>query len=1214
MSTQEPVFRIERELGAGATGRVFQGVLEAPFAGHDVGFEVAVKVLHPELKDDLSATERFELEARAGAAVIGNEGVVHVLHRGEDERGPYLLMPFVPGRSLREVLDEDGPLPEPLWRSVAHQVALGLAALHEQGFVHGDIKPENIRLDSEGRAVLLDLGFARPVHPLEGAHARTVASKPGSLAYLSPEQASGEPATRASDMFSLGVVLFELATDVHPFLHAAAGQETGGGLGSSSISSGAIARRAIETPNADRVLAAIAAPRLVPPSRFVPQLSPLLDRILEELLQRSPQRRPTATLLARRLDEGETGGWWRSHIDFAASVRRSSVGERDAQHLTPLVGREAEMDELVRAFERAVGAGASGDEGHARGGIVWLSGEAGSGKSRLVHELAARVRTSENPPLYLYGRCRRLAETRPGQAVLGLLQRYLRLPPGSAPGAREQEVIGRLVNTRSATTLIDALSSSETAGPLPLPEAWSDWVVSLSTDAPLLVFFDDVMWSRDETRHALQLLTERVQRAAEASPDGTGLPIFLVLGLRQDVEPHESNDFARMRARLDAALPSCEIALAPLDEDAVASLVEGLFDHRTPRLRLARVLWQRSRGNPGLLSELLRGLLTRGDATPGPDGALLLHIAPDRLPLPESLPKAIAESYRELPPDDRLWLRRLAVVGGRIDADFLLHAFPPAKRSEVDEVLARLARLRWLVPAGPRYRFARPALREAVYGTLSSEQKERLHRGAAAALEAPPGKPSTSVPIDKQFHRAFHLRAAGDHATLLGILPPLVQLTLHAGQPQRVHALSLWGLEALDALDAATTDAIDPERNRQRVSLLETAIDAADRLGNRTDQRQLLDRLTDLDIDPDADPGTAGRVYLLHGRYAVSTGQYGLARGMLRNAVLLFERSGSGLELSESLRRLSGVQGHVGDLADARPLALRAIETAQHKPQRAVAHLAVGVIDVLEDRLPEALAETEQALRLLRASEDWNLPGAFAAALVLRVRIYRSSGRFRRALASARRSMRLARRAGEKRLEAEATARVGGALLDLGLNQEAEARLRDALLIADEIEDRRGKSLASLFLGLLLTRDGDSEATARLQRAARLANDLGLNRIEALATAVLARHARSSGDLPRALQLSEPAWQLVEQVGAELFDRIVITATHALILRESGRVKDSHRLVRELRSGLRGERSFFAKDRSKDSARKLQRKAAEELLEATLDPQGPIYPGPFSGE
>ena len=157
--------------------------------------------------------------------------------------------------------------------------------------------------------------------------------------------------------------------------------------------------------------------------------------------------------------------------------------------------------------------------------------------------------------------------------------------------------------------------------------------------------------------------------------------------------------------------------LAPLDEAAVLELVEELFHHSVPRLRLARELWKRTRGNSGLLDELLRSLVARGDAYNGSDTdqRLLLRIALNDLPLPKSLPKLIADRYRSLPPELRRWLRRLAVMGGRIEPDFLLDAFPETPRAEIEDVLGRLVRAEWIVPVGSRFRFARPVLRDSVY-------------------------------------------------------------------------------------------------------------------------------------------------------------------------------------------------------------------------------------------------------------------------------------------------------------------------------------------------------------------------------------------------------------------------------------------------------------------------------------------------------------------
>ena len=208
-----PRFRLTHELGSGASGRVVHGVLAEAFPPYPAGMEVAVKYLHRHLEKDPAALATFEAEAVAGRA-IRHGGVVHVLHAGEDENGRYLLLPFVPGKTLRDVLEESGVLPEPLVRSIGSQIASGLAALHGAGMVHGDLKPENVRLDSEGNAVILDLGFARSAAPSKAPHRDP---RPGSLPYLSPEQARGGVGTETSDVFSLGVLLFELATGVHPF-------------------------------------------------------------------------------------------------------------------------------------------------------------------------------------------------------------------------------------------------------------------------------------------------------------------------------------------------------------------------------------------------------------------------------------------------------------------------------------------------------------------------------------------------------------------------------------------------------------------------------------------------------------------------------------------------------------------------------------------------------------------------------------------------------------------------------------------------------------------------------------------------------------------------------------------------------------------------------------------------------------------------------------
>jgi tetratricopeptide (TPR) repeat protein len=709
----------------------------------------------------------------------------------------------------------------------------------------------------------------------------------------------------------------------------------------------------------------------------------------------------------------------------------------------------------------------------------------------------------------------------------------------------------------------------------------------------MILYVDDLPWAGTDTLAVLVHIAELMQGKSR---------VLLVLGVRDAEKVREPAALDALRERLSAQVGARVVKLEPLGEEAVLAIVQQLFHHSVPHLRLAHVLWQRSRGNPGLIVEMLRGLIARGDARPHDasardvDTALDLVVSPDELPLPGSLRKAIAESYRALPAPDRTWLRRLAVVGGRIEADFLMRAFPGHRRGDVDAMLSRLARSGWLSATGARWRFSRPALREAVYRSLSKEQRIKLHAAAAAALV--PQENEREPTVEESFQRAFHLRSAGDHGALLAVLPPLLRRLLSSGQPQRVHSLSQWGLDAIAALPRSK------EHDRLRIDLLEAAADAADRLGMRAGQRAVLDRLTDLDFDPDVDPEAIGRVYLLHGRYAVSTGQYGLARGMLRNAVELFARAEADALRCEALRRLSLVQSHVGELDDARKLAREALTYARNPGQEALSFLALGVIEVLDDEFEEALQHTDAALATLRANRSSALPGVLAAAHMLRARIHRSSGAPARALASASRAVQLARSAGERGLEADATARLGGLLLDLDRVQESEARLREALLLATEIEDRRGQALARLFLGILLWELDDPEADAMLQRAADLAVEMGLNRVEALAAGIRARIFRQSGDVEAALEWSARALSLVDKFGAELADRIAITGTRALVLSTANDEAAAQSLESKLREKLRRENA-----RIRSPLMRLRHKrASERLLEAVLSPEGPVYP------
>ena len=276
-------YRIVSKIGAGGMGEVYLA------EDTRLDRQVAVKLLPSEFTQDADRVRRFMQEAKAASA-LNHPNIITVYDIGESEAGRFIVMELVAGRTLRAVIAEDNSL-ETLLR-LGIQMTKALSAAHAAGITHRDIKPDNIMVRDDGYVKVLDFGLAR-LAPLRNAdfglrseEAETLMQQTmpgtvmGTVAYMSPEQARGETVNHPSDIFALGIVLYELATGQHPF--------------KSETLVGYLHAITLQTP--------------APLSQLTPAIPAALEVLLLRMLEKEAPNRPTATAVAQTLQELERSG------------------------------------------------------------------------------------------------------------------------------------------------------------------------------------------------------------------------------------------------------------------------------------------------------------------------------------------------------------------------------------------------------------------------------------------------------------------------------------------------------------------------------------------------------------------------------------------------------------------------------------------------------------------------------------------------------------------------------------------------------------------------------------------------------------------------------------------------------------------------------------------------------------------------------------------
>ena len=681
-------YEIVREIGRGGMGAVF--LAHDPVLSRDV----AVKVIPPYLFTE-QAEERFRREARVVAG-LDHPGIVAVHDFGHHEESLFLVMSLIRGRDLRGLMDERSLGMDDIL-DIAAQVASALDCAHRSGIVHRDVKPENILVDRDSAAVrarVTDFGLAIGGQDKRLTQAGMVV---GTVAYLAPEQLALKELDGRTDIYALGVVLYEALTGRAPF--------EGGGVPT------LFHCIANETPPAPRTMAL----------NIPEELDALIMRCLAKDRDDRP---PTARVLAEALLR------IRAELGPDESAQRTSAWvERPVQPRPgSLVGRKPELETLRTCLDAA----ASGE-----GRFVMIGGATGVGKTRMVDELET-LTASRSIPMFR-ARCVDFDDTLPYNTLCQLVQQFFRV---CGPQVARQfadlapelsqtfPLLADIPELRRVTS--DMIVRPDASAPLRddrtyIFELLARCYIRMSGGEPMVLVFEDLHVA-NVTADALQYIIHRL------GP----LPI-LILGTYRSDEADRRTPIIRLLDHFEGDRHFKLITLAPFTPDEHRTFLENIVGSPTIDEQLVQRIYAVTDGNAHFTSELTRSLLDSGEIVRQPSGSwgLARDAAISIDALPASIQQAVERRLERLPKPQMETLGIASVLGREFNVRELQAIAEDAKSVEddLDNLLA--ARFLEEVPLsrGERMMFSSGVTREVVYGTLSRRKRRTLHRTFAEWLE-----------------------------------------------------------------------------------------------------------------------------------------------------------------------------------------------------------------------------------------------------------------------------------------------------------------------------------------------------------------------------------------------------------------------------------------------------------------------------------------------
>jgi predicted ATPase len=890
-------YRVTRPLGEGGQKNVL--------LARDMRLDrdVVISLLKPGAEAAMNR-ERLVREARALGRLGDHPNIVTVFDIGDEQGCPYLVSQYVQGGPLADLLNASagGLLPLAQAMKIALEVCRALSYAHQFGIVHRDVKPSNIWLTQEGTVKLGDFGLALR---LDSSQVSMQGMLVGTVAYISPEQAEGQPAAPASDLYALGVVLYEMLTGRCPFL--------------SDNLVGVVWQHVNTAP--------------VAPSWHNPEIPAQVEELVLHLLAKQPAERPaSAAKVAETLAAiaGSQPAMQQRVVTPARSILRMASGI--------FVGRDAELNQLRAAAHEAL---------ECKGGVVMIVGEPGSGKTHTAEQLTTYARLHGFQ--VLAGRCYEGEGAPPFWPWVQMIRSYAQNCESAALSTNMSS--GASAIAEIVPELRGRLGGLETLPPLEpaqarfrLFESVTTFLKNASQAKPLLLILDDLHWADAPSLLLLVFLARELGSAR-----------ILLAGTYRDIVMSRHHPLSQTLGDLARQGLAHKIPLGGLTEDDVARFIE-ISTGIAPSQKLLRLVYAQTEGNPFFVSETVKLLLSegrlRGESDASFSGGLM----------PEGVREVIRRRLNQLSDDCNKALSAASVLGRDFSTNVLQRVCDlPGDRllEALDEAAAARVITQSSQTAG-RCSFSHALILEVLYGELGANLRVRLHSRAGAAMEEAFGFQLDEYAAELARH---YLQAAPG-----GDVKKAIAYAVRAAQQatsRLAYEESVGHYErALEALETHT-----PSDEKRRCELLLALADAVKKTSSGADSRVIFERAAECARRTEQPESLARAVLGISATWAGALGTVDEVHVRLLNEALEKLPSHDSAIRAKVLAQLSAVLYHSPDRRvplslEAVEMARRVGDPVALITALYCRHIALVLTDDLEQRRQVAL----EILRIAEAT------------------------------------------------------------------------------------------------------------------------------------------------------------------------------------------------------------------------------------------------------